>query len=83
MMYEFANRDKYSVELAKATQASTKNANLIKKSMALPYLKFEKDVIGKLRKSVYDKNYFRKWLGELSNRGVLALDDYSIAVMYE
>ena len=83
MMYELANRDKYSVELETAAKASTKNANLIKKSMALPYLKFEKDVIGKLRKSVYDKNYFRKWLGELSNRGVLALDDYSIAVMYE
>lgn len=83
MMYELAKRDKYSMELETAAQASTKNANLIKKSMALPYFKFEKEVIWKLRKSVYDKNYCKKWLGEICKRGVLALDDYSIAVMYE
>lgn len=83
MMYELAKRDKYFVELEAAAQVSTKNANLIKKGMALPDFKFEKEVIGKLRKSVYDKNYFKKWLGKLFRRGVLALDDYSVAMMYE
>ena len=44
---------------------------------------FENEVIGKLHKAVYDKNFCKKWFGMLYKRGVLALDDYSIAVMYE
>lgn len=83
MMYELSKKEQYSIELETAAQVSTKNANLIKKSMALPVIKFEKEVIEKLRKAVYDKSYCKKWLDDLYKRGFVALDDYALAVMYE
>lgn len=83
MIYELSKMEQYSIELETAAQASSKNANLIKKSMALPFFKFEKEIIEKLRKAVYDKSCCKKWLDDLYKQRVLALDDYSIAVMYE
>lgn len=83
MMYELSQKEQYAIELEAAAQASSKNANLITKTMVLPVFKFEKEVIEKLRKAVYDKSYCKKWLGELYQRGFLALDDYALAVMYE
>lgn len=83
MMYELSMADCYSSEIDKSLRAGTKNANLIKKGQSLPYFKFEKVVIDKLRKSVFDKGYYKKWLEGLVNNGLLALDDYSLAVMYE
>lgn len=83
MMYELSMSGCYSSEIDKSLRAGTKNANLIKKGQSLPHFKFEKVVIDKLRKSVFNKSYYKKWLEGLVNNGLLALDDYSLAVMYE
>ena len=40
-------------------------------------------MIEKLRYSAYDRNYFKKWLANLIKKGLLAHDDYSLAVMYQ
>lgn len=83
MMYELANREQYAIELQATAHTSTKNANLIKKGIGLADFRFEKEVIEKLRKAVYDKTYCKKWLGRLYKLGLIAPDDYSLAVMYE
>ena len=83
MMYELSEAPRYSEEIMEAASASTKNSNILKTALALAPFKFEKRVIEKLRRSVYDKNYYRKWLKGLLDSGLLSLDDYSLAVMYE
>lgn len=83
MMYEVARRKEYDVELDAAISAHSKNTNSLKKCLELPTFKFEKEVIDKLRKAVYDKSYYKKWLKKLYHKGLIALDDYSLAVMYK
>ena len=48
MMYEVANKDRFSEELQEAIDAQTKNSNFIKAAMSIDGLDFEKDVICKL-----------------------------------
>ena len=82
MMYELSRKEEYYSELEKAISSGSKNSNLIAKAQSLPKIQFEKEVIDKLRKAVYNKAIFRKWTATLYRKGLLALDDYSIAVMY-
>ncbi len=83
MMYEMSMGEAaYDKEIQDALCASSKNSNLLKKGLALPAFKFEKEVVDKLRKAVYDERYYKKWLISLYRKGLLALDDYSLAVMY-
>ena len=50
--------------------------------MSLDPVNFEKEVIRKIRKGIYEKGYYYKWIKKLFNQGVIALDDYSLAAMY-
>ncbi|MDE6715885.1 MAG: hypothetical protein K2J74_05310 [Muribaculaceae bacterium] len=83
MMYELSRKEGFASEIEIAKAANSKNSNLILKAQSLPNIRFEKDVIDKLRKSVYDKAAFRKWTESLYKIGLLAMDDYSLAVMYQ
>ncbi len=83
MMYEVPRQNEYDTELDIAISANTKNSNLLRKCLELPTFRFEKEVIDKLRKAVYDKSYYKKWLNNLYHKGLIALDDYSLAVMYK
>lgn len=83
MMYELSQRGAYREEIARADNAGSKNSNFIKRAASLPSFKFETMVIEKLRKAVYDRNFCKKWLSSLYQKGLLALDDYSLVVMYE
>ncbi|MDE5660872.1 MAG: hypothetical protein K2I28_08300 [Muribaculaceae bacterium] len=83
MMYELSEKELFNNELTEAIQAGTKNSNLIQKGLGLPKFNFGKEVIEKLRRAVYDKSYCAKWLNSLYKSNLLALDDYSLAIMYE
>lgn len=83
MMYELSRKEKFSSEIEKALSSNSRNSNLIAKAQSLPSIRFEKDVIYRLRKAVYDKSVFRKWTESLYRKGLLAMDDYSLALMYE
>ena len=83
MMYELSLREEFAPEIEKALSSNSKNSNLIAKAQSLPSIRFEKDVIDKLRKAVYDKTVFRRWAESLYSKGLLAMDDYSLAVMYD
>lgn len=83
MMYELSKREQYSEEINNAVLVNTKNSNLLSNALSISPFKFENRVIEKIRRSVYDKNYYRKWMAKLQKSGLLALDDYSLAVMYD
>ena len=83
MMYEVSKQNEFEIELNTAISSSSKNSNLLKTCVELPPYKFEKEVIDKLRKAAYNKNLYKKWLSNLYRNGLLALDDYSIAIMYQ
>lgn len=82
MTYELSKQNEYGREIENAACMNTKNSNLLKKSMSLGPVNFEKEAIRKIRKGIYDKGYFYKWIKKLFNQGVIALDDYSLAAMY-
>lgn len=83
MMYELSQSVKYASEIEKAASSNSKNSNLIAKAQTLSNIRFEKDIIEKLRKAVYDKSVFQKWIESIYRKGFLAMDDYSLAVMYK
>ena len=83
MMYELSKHNEFSVEINEAILKNSKNSNLLKKSLSLPTDKFEKTVIDRIRKAAYDKKYYLKWLTKLSSLGLLSIDDYTLAIMYE
>ena len=83
MMYELSRKEEFASEIEKAQSSNSKNSNLIVKAQSLPSIRFEKDIIDKLRKAVYDRSFFRKWTESIYRKGLLALDDYSLAVMYK
>lgn len=83
MMYALSRRAIYEKEMEVAERGMSKNGNIIKKMKAIGNFNFENTVIERLRKSVYNETMMKKWLFLLYKSEVLALDDYSIAVMYE
>ncbi|MDE6669322.1 MAG: hypothetical protein K2K26_06545 [Muribaculaceae bacterium] len=83
MMYELSKSEIYRGELRGASAANSKNGNILKRASALSGINFERDVIEKLRKGVYDESRFAKWVRALCGKGLLAFDDCSAAVMYE
>ena len=76
MMYMVAQQDQYADELQEAIDAQTKNSNFVKTAMGLKKVDFEKDVIDKLANC---RNY-RRYLQSLRKKGLIAHDDYSLAV---
>lgn len=83
MMYELSLREEYASEIDRAVSSNSKNSNLIANAKTLSNIRFEKGVIEKLRKVVYDKSIFRKWIESIYRKGLVTMDDYSLAVMYE
>ncbi|MDE7475380.1 MAG: hypothetical protein K2M71_07105 [Duncaniella sp.] len=81
MMYELSECKEYTKEIGRAQQGSSKNGNIVRSAMALGKINFERMVIDNIRRSVYDRKVYARWLKRLHARGLLAMDDYSLAVM--
>lgn len=79
MMYEVAHKEEFENELQEAINAQTKDSNFIKACMSQRKIDFE-DVIKKLPMSNNAGN-FRKHLESLRKKGLIAHDDYTIAIM--
>lgn len=81
MMYEMANKRKYMQELNEAVSHHSKNENYINAANALSVIDFERSVLGRLLSCMHDVKKFRRHLQSLCRKGLLAHDDYSLAVM--
>ena len=82
-MYEVASEDKYRQELDEAESKYSKNSNYIKVARAIREVKFEKDVINKLTNTVGHLTNFRRHVQSLIRKGLIAYDDYSLAMFYK
>jgi len=81
MMYEVSHQDEFREELQEAVDAQTKDSNFIKTAMGLKKIDFEKDVLGKLLSCSKNIANFRRHIEGLRKRGLIAHDDYSIAII--
>ncbi len=80
MMYEVANSQQYENELSCAELNHTKNGNYIKSAKCLCKIDFEADVILKLYNSSSNSTNFKRHISSLLRKGLIAYDDYSIAI---
>jgi hypothetical protein len=80
MMYEVANKDRFSEELQEAIDAQTKNSNFIKTAMTIEGLDFEKDVICKLL-NCSTWPILQSHIKGLKKKGLIGHDDYSLVIM--
>lgn len=81
MMYEIMNHQNFEEELLEAMGKHSKNENYIKAAMNLMPFDFETDVLDILFSCVNDREKFVCFVRSLVSSSVLALDDYSLAVM--
>ena len=81
MMYEVAQRDLYSSEIQRAIDAQTKDSNFVKTAFGQKKFDFDEDVISKLLNSSKNSWNFKQHIESLRKKGLIAHDDYSIAVM--
>jgi fructose-1,6-bisphosphatase len=81
MMFEVANSQQYDKELSNAEQSHTKNENFIKSAKGLRKIDFEKEVIKKLNNSSSNSTNFERHISSLLRKGLIAYDDYSIAIL--
>lgn len=82
MMYAASRRDEFADELSEAIGHHSKNENYIKAALGLGKIDFEKDVLEKLMHCIHSRPAFLKYLRGLERQGLLAHDDYSLALMY-
>ena len=80
MMYEVAHKDMFADELLEAINAQTKNSNFIKTAMSSEGIDFEKDVFGKLQNCT-TWPIFQNHIKGLKKKGLIAHDDYSLAIL--
>ena len=80
LMYEVANKKRYTDELVEALEAKTKNSNIVKTAMRLRKKDFAKDVIQKLDNCRY-KILLGKHIWHLYKKGFIGYDDYSLAIL--
>ena len=80
MMYEVAHKDVYAEELQEAINAMTKNSNLVKTAMRLRKLDFSEKVIRKLENCQHPQQ-MKAHVERLRRMGLIALDDYSLAIL--
>ena len=78
-MYMTSRKDEYREELMTAIDAQTKNSNMINVAMALKHMDFEKTLMKLL--NLKHKGHFKQHLRKLYKDGLLALDDYSLAIL--
>lgn len=81
MMYEVSKGEEYTRELLDAEARHSKNENYIRMAKALPVIDFEGEVLGKLMDCASNEDNFREYLENLQHKGLLATDDYSLAVL--
>lgn len=81
MMYEVAHRNLFSLEIQRAIDAQTKDSNYVKTALGLKKIDFDKDVISKLLSSSKNSWNFKRHIESLRKKGLIAHDDYSIAIM--
>lgn len=81
MMYEVADKERFAEELSVAESAHTKNENYIRMAMSLRKPEFEHDVIKKLLNCNGHTLNFRRYTQSLIRKGLIASDDYSLAVL--
>lgn len=81
MMYEIANFEKYISEIQRAIDAQTKESNFIKTALRLKKIDFDKDIICKLLNCSKNSWNFKQHIGWLRQKGLIAHDDYSLAIM--
>ncbi len=81
MMYEVLHREIFTVEIKEAINHHSKNENYIHAALSMKKIDFEKEVIGKLKACAGHTANFQKHLQRLIRHGLLAHDDYSIALM--
>lgn len=79
MIYEVSRKEEYADELREALDAQTKDSNYIKTVLGMKRVDFEKDVIEKLLNC--NKGNFKRYLQCRRNKGLIAHDDYSLAIM--
>lgn len=80
MVYDIANINRFKQELDAAESNYSKNSNYIKMARAIIGVNFEKDVIGKLIHTIGHPTNFRRHMQSLIRKGLIAYDDYSIAM---
>lgn len=80
MMYEIANKDRFADELREAINAQTKNSNFIKLAMRLRKLDFAMRVMQKIQ-NCRAKILLDAHLVGLNRKGLIGLDDYSLAIL--
>lgn len=81
MMYELCHRADYADELQEAVDARTKASNYVAVGLALPPFDFESTVVDKLLRLRHNANFATHLLSRY-RKGLLALDDYSIAMSW-
>lgn len=81
MMYEVSRKDTYVQELQKAEARHSKNENYIRMAQALPTINFERKVLCKLLNCANHPTNFKRHIESLLRKGLLAVDDYSFAVL--
>ncbi len=89
MMYEILHEEEFRDEIDQAISHHSKNENYIHTARMLANKirtenntpVFYRDVLKKLKKCVVNENKFSKYLRRLEQKGVLAHDDYSFALM--
>lgn len=80
MMYEVANKDKFTDELQEAINAKTKDSNFINAAMTLDHIDFLNDVLQKLLNCRNDQA-FTMLLKSLLCKRLIGHDDYSFVAM--
>lgn len=79
MMYMVSRKENFKDTLDEAMKCGTKNSNYIKMALSKSKIDFYKDVIRRLSLNTHN---FRLHLEKLYKNGLIALDDYSVAIMY-
>lgn len=80
MMYEVSNIDRFRQELDAAESNYSKNTNYIKMARSVRGVDFEKEVLNKLTNTIGHPTNFRRFVQSLIRKGLMAHDDYSIAL---
>ena len=81
MMYEIAHYEEFAQELNIAESYCTKNSNYIRAAKNIHSIHFERDILGKLLNCVGHSTNFHRHLNALIRKGLIAHDDYSLAVL--
>lgn len=77
MMYMISRKEQYDKEIADAIRSCTKNSNYVKVAMTLDKINFYTDIIKRLFLNEY---MMKRHLHRIYKDGLIALDDYSIAI---